>query len=91
MKDIFQVSVKYSKDRVKAGEDVTLVISAKPGSSVFLLGVDKSVRILKDGNDITQEKVSFLKFGITKGIHLMKKLLFNSYYSDSVAIWHHSS
>ncbi|XP_025088534.1 CD109 antigen-like [Pomacea canaliculata] len=52
------VSVTYSKDKVKAGEDVTLVISAKPGSSVFLLGVDKSVRILEDGNDITQEKVT---------------------------------
>ncbi|XP_025086511.1 CD109 antigen-like [Pomacea canaliculata] len=52
------ISVKYTDKKVKPGEKVSLKISAKSDSSVFLLAVDKSVQLLKDGNDITQDKIT---------------------------------
>lgn len=58
----FQISVKYTDKKVKPGEKVSLKISAKSDSSVFLLAVDKSVQLLKDGNDITQDKVSTVDY-----------------------------
>ncbi|KAK7489855.1 hypothetical protein BaRGS_00018877, partial [Batillaria attramentaria] len=51
------VSVEYSKADVKPGEEVDLTVRAQPSSVVFVLGIDKSVKLLKSGNDITDEMV----------------------------------
>ncbi|XP_012946014.2 uncharacterized protein LOC101860942 [Aplysia californica] len=57
---IFQkpVSVQFSKDTVKPGEDVDVILQAEADSLVFLLSNDKSVQLLRSGNDITQDVVS---------------------------------
>ena len=52
-----QVAVSYDRRKVKPGEDVRLTVTAPPSSVVFLLAVDKSVKLLKSGNDITQDMV----------------------------------
>ncbi|BFZ14522.1 hypothetical protein BsWGS_17560 [Bradybaena similaris] len=51
------VSVEFDKDRVKPGESVNLVLTAKPNSTVFYQAVDKSVLLLKSGNQLTAEMV----------------------------------
>ena len=52
------ISVKPSKSETKVGESVDLNIeSNSPQSEVFLLGVDKSVKLLASGNDVTQQKL----------------------------------
>ena len=53
-----QVDVTYNRQKVKPGEDVLMTVTARPSSVVFLLGIDKSVKLLKSGNDITREMVS---------------------------------
>ncbi|XP_076468190.1 CD109 antigen-like [Babylonia areolata] len=53
-----QVQVGYGRGKVKPGEAVQMTVTARPHSVVFLLAVDKSVQLLKSGNDITQEMVS---------------------------------
>ncbi|XP_076467680.1 LOW QUALITY PROTEIN: CD109 antigen-like [Babylonia areolata] len=53
-----QVQVSYGRGKVKPGEAVQMTVTARPHSVVFLLAVDKSVQLLKSGNDITQEMVS---------------------------------
>ncbi|XP_041356722.1 ovostatin-like isoform X2 [Gigantopelta aegis] len=52
-----QVRLSFNKDQVKPGEKVTLTVSADPDTVVYIKGVDKSVLLLKDGNDITEDKV----------------------------------
>ncbi|KAL8566696.1 hypothetical protein ACOMHN_050345 [Nucella lapillus] len=53
-----QVEVNYARQKVKPGDDVQMTVTARPHSVVFLLTVDKSVQLLKSGNDITQEMVT---------------------------------
>ena len=52
------MKVEYNRQKVKPGEDVLMTVTARPSSVVFLLAIDKSVKLLKSGNDITQEMVS---------------------------------
>lgn len=61
------VTLEYSKKQVKPGEEVDLTIRAKPSSVVFMLGIDKSVKLLKSGNDITQEMVTEQLIGYDYG------------------------
>lgn len=51
------VKLELSKDKAKAGDDVSLTISTKPNSLVALLGVDQSVNLLKSGNDLNQKDI----------------------------------
>ena len=51
--------LSFNKDQVKPGEKVQLTVSADPDSVVYIKGVDMSVLLLKDGNDITEDKVRF--------------------------------
>lgn len=53
-----QVNVTFSVETAKPGDTVNLVVSAKPNTTIFLLSVDKSVQLLKSGNDITQDTVN---------------------------------
>ena len=53
-----QVSLAFSKSEVKPGQKASLRVKAEPRSRVFLLGVDKSARLLGTGNDITRDNVS---------------------------------
>ncbi|XP_048243479.1 alpha-1-macroglobulin-like [Haliotis rufescens] len=52
------VRVEFDRRSVKPGAAVDMRVHADPDSLVFLLGRDKSVLLLKDGNDITEEMVS---------------------------------
>ncbi|XP_046585071.1 pregnancy zone protein-like [Haliotis rubra] len=52
------VRVEFDQRSVKPGAAVNVKVHADPDSLVFLLGRDKSVLLLKDGNDITEEMVS---------------------------------
>ena len=55
---LVQVSVNFTKPEVKPGKMASLRVNAKTDSKVFLLGVDKSARLMGTGNDITKEQVS---------------------------------
>ena len=46
-------------ENVRPKTNVNLKVTADRGSDVNVLVVDKSVRLLKTGNDITQERVRF--------------------------------
>ncbi|XP_067663329.1 CD109 antigen-like [Haliotis asinina] len=52
------VRVEFDQRSVKPGTDVNLRVYADPDSVAFIRGNDKSVLLLKDGNDITEEKVT---------------------------------
>ena len=54
----FQVSVDFSLDKARPAENIRLTVHAYPSSYVGVLAVDKSVLLLKGGNDITQDMVS---------------------------------
>jgi len=51
------VSISFDPESVTPSENVSVTINAYPGSYVGILAVDKSVLLLKPGNDITQETV----------------------------------
>lgn len=51
------VKAKQRQEYAMPGEDAVIRVSSSPDSYVALLGVDQSVLLLKDGNDITQEMV----------------------------------
>ncbi|XP_032689989.1 CD109 antigen-like isoform X2 [Odontomachus brunneus] len=51
------VDVKITPGEVEPGNDVSLMISAKPDSYIGLLGVDQRSILLKSGNDISHEQV----------------------------------
>ena len=53
----FQVELKFEKSQVEPESNVSLKVTADPESRVSLLVVDRSVRLLKTGNDITHSKV----------------------------------
>ena len=52
-----QVLVAFSDDERKPGEKTKLILKAKPGSRVAFAVVDKSVHLLKAGNELTKDKV----------------------------------
>ncbi|XP_072019177.1 CD109 antigen-like [Amphiura filiformis] len=51
------VSVEIFMDKVEPGHDVSLDITAAANSFIGILAIDQSVRLLKTGNDITQDQV----------------------------------
>ena len=53
----YQVSVSFEDDERKPGEKTNLILKASPGSRVAFVAVDKSVQLLKAGNELTKEKV----------------------------------
>lgn len=55
-----QVSIEFDKEKVKPGESLNVVVRAEPDSTVFYQAVDKSVLLLKSGNQLTQDMVSLL-------------------------------
>ena len=50
--------MKFNKESAQPGEQVDLEINADAGSQVNVLAVDKSILLLKTGNDITVQDVS---------------------------------
>ena len=54
-----QVDVRFADSIRKPGEPTRLIITAAPGSRVAVTAVDKSVHLLKEGNELTQDDVSF--------------------------------
>ncbi|XP_063427673.1 CD109 antigen-like [Mytilus trossulus] len=59
IEDIFdnEVSIKFNTRRANPGEEVQVELTADPYSLVNVLAVDKSVLLLKSGNDITTQDV----------------------------------
>ncbi|XP_046369854.2 CD109 antigen-like [Haliotis rufescens] len=57
--DVFdnKVSIAFSRNDSKPHDNIDVLVSADPMSSVNLLAVDQSVLLLKSGNDITTDKV----------------------------------
>ncbi|KAJ6646228.1 CD109 antigen, partial [Pseudolycoriella hygida] len=51
------VKVETSASQAKPGQNIDITVSTKPGSFVGLLGVDQSVILLKDGNDLSKTEV----------------------------------
>lgn len=51
------VSVEFDSETVQPGDQVSLEVKAEPGSTAFVLVLDKSVLLLKGGNDITLDMV----------------------------------
>lgn len=62
---IFQLTIEIDH-AVKPGGDANLKLKSSPKSHVFLLGVDKSVKLLGGGNDIDEEKVAAI---LTRNTH----------------------
>ena len=54
-----QVDVRFADSIRKPGEPTKLIITAAPGSRVAVTAVDKSVHLLEEGNELTQDDVSF--------------------------------
>ncbi|XP_072168556.1 CD109 antigen-like [Diadema setosum] len=52
-----QVTVSFSRDEAKPGDEVAFEVETTPEAFVGILTVDKSVLLLKDGNDITHNQV----------------------------------
>ncbi|XP_052071276.1 CD109 antigen-like [Mytilus californianus] len=59
IEDIFnnKVSINFNTKRAKPGDEVQVELTADPNSLVNVLAVDKSVLLLKSGNDITTQNV----------------------------------
>lgn len=55
---MFQVSMNFMKDEVLPGSQMLVDLKADPNSQINVLAVDKSVLLLKTGNDITKDKVN---------------------------------
>ncbi|XP_046569083.1 LOW QUALITY PROTEIN: CD109 antigen-like [Haliotis rubra] len=57
--DVFdnKVSIDFSKNDSKPHDNIDVLVSADPMSSVNVLAVDQSVLLLKSGNDISTEQV----------------------------------
>ena len=49
--------MSFTDDERKPGEKTNLILKATPGSRVAFVAVDKSLLILKAGNELTKEKV----------------------------------
>ncbi|KAK3607708.1 hypothetical protein CHS0354_016732 [Potamilus streckersoni] len=52
-----KVSIRFSDLRAQPQDNLTLHLTATPGSNINVLAVDKSVLLLKSGNDITTGQV----------------------------------
>lgn len=52
-----KVDLNVSNDKCKPGEEVDIRVTSKPTSFVGLLGIDKSVIILKSGNDLSETDI----------------------------------
>ncbi|XP_020628880.1 alpha-2-macroglobulin-like isoform X2 [Orbicella faveolata] len=50
-----KVDVRFAESIRKPGEPTKLIITAAPGSRVAVTAVDKSVHLLKEGNELTQD------------------------------------
>ena len=55
-----KVSVSFAEKEQKPGEKTNLMLKASPGSRVAFVAVDKSIHILKSGNELTKDKVNTL-------------------------------
>lgn len=55
-----EVSLAIDKQSAEPGDSIKFTVNADPESYVGLLAVDQSVLLLKSGNDITKEIVSYL-------------------------------
>ncbi|XP_050399700.2 CD109 antigen isoform X3 [Patella vulgata] len=53
-----KVSLTFSKAKERAGNDIDLSVTCDANSDVYVLGVDMSVSLLAEGNDITQGSVA---------------------------------
>ncbi|XP_045204949.2 CD109 antigen-like isoform X1 [Mercenaria mercenaria] len=52
-----QVQINFDKPQVQPADKIRLTVNADPGSKVNVLAVDKSVLLLKTGNDVTADDV----------------------------------
>lgn len=52
-----QVDIELSAQKVGPGQDIDITVISKPNSFVGLLGVDQSVLLLKNGNDLKKSEV----------------------------------
>ncbi|RMX42642.1 hypothetical protein pdam_00010289 [Pocillopora damicornis] len=50
-----EVKIRFSDSIRKPGEATSLIITAEPGSQVAVTAVDKSVHLLKGGNELSQD------------------------------------
>lgn len=51
------VNIQLSRSEAKPGDNVTILISSNPNSFIGILGVDQSVQLLKNDNDIQESTV----------------------------------
>lgn len=51
------MSIDFDSAEVKPADRIKLTVNADPGSKVNVLAVDKSVLLLKSGNDVTKDDV----------------------------------
>ena len=51
--------MRFADSIRKPGESTRLIITAAPGSQVAVTAVDKSVHLLKGGNELTQDDVRY--------------------------------
>ena len=54
---VSKVSLEFNRQRVRPGDQVSLVAKATPGSHVAFLAVDKSVLLMNKDNDISADQV----------------------------------
>jgi CD109 antigen len=54
---MLKLSLEFAESERRPGETNRLSVMASPQSLVSLLAIDKSVQLLKSGNDITQNEV----------------------------------
>ena len=52
-----QVNIRFADSVRKPGEPTRLIITAAAGSQVAVTAVDKSVHLLKGGNELTEDDV----------------------------------
>ena len=58
------MTITAEQDKVEPGQEVSLDITAAANSFIGILAIDQSVRLLKTGNDITQDQVSCLLLSV---------------------------
>ena len=51
------MSISFDVDQTRPGEKTKLTVQAAPGSRVAIAAVDKSVHLLRAGNEITEDQV----------------------------------
>ena len=64
-----QVNMRFADGIRKPGEQTRLIITAAPGSLVAVAAVDKSVHLLKGGNELTVDDVRFFLVEVQCYIH----------------------